>query len=35
MVSDHKEDIDEFKKEAGKGNDPQLSAWAKNKIPTP
>lgn len=34
MVSDHKEDIDEFNKEAEKGNDPQLSAWAKSKVPT-
>ena len=33
MVSDHKEDIDDFKKESEKGNDTQLSAWAKNKIP--
>ena len=33
MVSDHKEDIDDFKKEADKGMDVQLSAWAKNKIP--
>jgi len=34
MVSDHKEDIDAFKKEAEKGNDAQLSAWAKGKVPT-
>jgi putative membrane protein len=33
MVSDHKDDIDEFKKEAEKGNDAQLSSWAKNKVP--
>ncbi len=33
MVSDHKEDIDEFKKEADKGMDAQLSAWAKGKVP--
>jgi putative membrane protein len=33
MVSDHKEDIDEFKKESEKGNDAQVSAWAKNKVP--
>jgi putative membrane protein len=33
MVKDHNEDIEEFKKEAGKGNDAQLSSWAKNKIP--
>lgn len=34
MVSDHKEDIEAFKKEAEKGNDAQLSAWAKAKLPT-
>jgi len=33
MVSDHKDDIDEFKKEAEKGNDKDLSAWAKGKVP--
>ena len=33
MVSDHKEDIDVFKKEAEKGNDAELSAWAKGKVP--
>jgi putative membrane protein len=33
MVSDHKDDIDEFKKESEKGHDAQVSAWAKNKIP--
>ncbi len=33
MVSDHKDDIDEFKKEAEKGNDAQVSGWAKNTIP--
>jgi putative membrane protein len=33
MVSDHKEDIDDFKKEADNGNDKTLSTWAKNKIP--
>jgi len=33
MVSDHKEDIDEFKKEADKGMDAQLSTWAKGKLP--
>jgi putative membrane protein len=33
MVSDHKDDIDEFKKESEKGNDSQVSGWAKNKIP--
>lgn len=33
MVSDHKDDIDDFKKESEKGNDAQFSAWAKNKVP--
>jgi putative membrane protein len=33
MVSDHKDDIDDFKKEADKGNDPQISEWAKSKVP--
>lgn len=33
MVSDHKDDIDDFKKEAEKGNDKDLSAWAKGKVP--
>lgn len=33
MVKDHKDVIDEFKKEAEKGSDSQLAAWAKSKIP--
>jgi putative membrane protein len=33
MVTDHKGDIDEFKKESEKGNDAQVSGWAKDKIP--
>jgi len=33
MVSDHKEDIDEFKKEADKGKDSVLTAWARKKVP--
>jgi putative membrane protein len=33
MIKDHKDDIDEFKKEAEKGNDTRISGWAKNKIP--
>jgi putative membrane protein len=32
MVRDHKEDIDAFKKEADKGNDPELKAWASGKL---
>jgi putative membrane protein len=34
MVKDHNDDIDEFKKEADNGNDPDLKAWAGNKLPT-
>jgi putative membrane protein len=34
MVKDHKEDIDEFKKEAEKGTDPEIKAWAQGKIAT-
>ncbi len=33
MVKDHKDVIDEFKKESEKGKDTQMSAWAKSKIP--
>ena len=34
MVKDHKEDIDEFKKHAEKGEDPDLKSWAAGKIAT-
>lgn len=34
MVDDHKDDIDEFQKEADKGNDPELKNWASQKLPT-
>lgn len=34
MVSDHKEDIKDFEKEAEKGNDPEIKAFASDKIPT-
>lgn len=34
MVKDHKDDIDAFKKEADKGNDPEIKAWASGKVPT-
>jgi putative membrane protein len=34
MVKDHKEDIDEFKKEADKGKVPELAKWASEKLPT-
>src|SRR5690606_2143160 len=33
MVKDHKEDVDLFKKEAEKGNDPELKNWAAEKVP--
>jgi len=34
MVSDHKEDIGEFKKEANGGKDPDLKAFAAKTLPT-
>lgn len=34
IVKDHKDDIDAFKKEAEKGDDPDLKAWAAGKVPT-
>ena len=33
MVSDHNDDIEEFKKEANVGEDPDLKAWAQGKVP--
>jgi putative membrane protein len=33
MVDDHKEDIDEFKKQAEKGKDGDLKNWAAGKVP--
>ena len=33
MVDDHEDVIDWFKKEAEKGNDPDLKAWASEKVP--
>lgn len=33
MVDDHKEDIDAFQREADNGSDPDLKAWAAEKIP--
>ena len=34
MVSDHKDDISLFKKEAEKGKDPEIKAWAAGKLST-
>jgi putative membrane protein len=34
MVSDHKDDIDKFEKEADKGNDADVKTWASGKLPT-
>jgi len=34
MVDDHEDVVDWFKKESEKGNDPDLKAWAAEKIPT-
>lgn len=34
MVKDHKKDLNDFKKQADKGNDPDLKAWAAGKVST-
>ena len=34
MVDDHEDDVDEFKKEADKGNDMEIKAWASGKVST-
>jgi len=34
MVSDHKMDIAEFKREANSGKDPEVKAWAAKMLPT-
>jgi putative membrane protein len=34
MVDDHQKTLDEFKKQADKGNDPELKSWAAGKVPT-
>lgn len=34
MVKDHKKDLDAFKKQADKGEDPDLKAWAAGKVST-
>ena len=33
MVNDHEDDIKLFEKEAEKGNDGELKAWAASKLP--
>jgi len=33
MIKDHKEDIADFEKEAGKGTDPKLKEWASKTLP--
>jgi putative membrane protein len=34
MVKDHKNDVAEFKKQAERGKDPELKAWASQQLPT-
>jgi putative membrane protein len=34
MVKDHKKDVGEFKKEADKGSDADVKAWASKTLPT-
>src|SRR6185295_16341254 len=34
MVSDHVKDVNEFKKEANSGRDPQVKSFASNTLPT-
>jgi putative membrane protein len=34
IVEEHKEDINQFEKQAKEGNDPELKAWASAKLPT-
>lgn len=34
MVSEHKDAVDAFQKEADKGNDSELRSWAATKLPT-
>ena len=34
MVKDHKDDIDDFKEQARDGKNPDLKAWAAEKVPT-
>jgi putative membrane protein len=34
MISDHKKDLAEFKKEAAEGKDPEIRAWAAQTVPT-
>jgi putative membrane protein len=34
MLTDHREDVAEFRKEAKSGNDPDVKAWAAKTLPT-
>jgi len=34
MVKDHKKDVADFKREAGRAKDPDLKAWASKTLPT-
>jgi putative membrane protein len=34
MLTDHREDVAEFRKEARSGNDPDVKAWAAKTLPT-
>src|SRR5689334_13843978 len=34
MVSDHKEDVSEFRRESQRGSDPDVKAWAGKTLPT-
>ena len=34
MVADHSEDVEEFRREAKSGSDPDLKAWAAKVLPT-
>jgi putative membrane protein len=34
MVTDHRKDVNEFKKESTSGKDPDVKAWASKTLPT-
>jgi putative membrane protein len=34
MVSDHKTDVSEFRRESQRGTDPDVKAWAAKTLPT-